>query len=247
MKPNVLIVTPAYQEWNNLLELLPRVLEQLSLLGVDSKWLIVSENLVVNYNAYQALELSKNVEVCPRSAGMESFAEALQIGINKISLHDYIVFMDGDQSHQPEQIRKLVEILDNSNNVDIAISSRYVDGGSSENSLVLKSMSKFLNFVFRKFLKIDAKDISTNFKAFRTPLLRDVELISKNFEAVEELLMHATNRLGRSPRIQEIPDTFTTRIHGTSKRKLGQFIGTYLMSLFFLKRKIRRQAPKNPQ
>jgi dolichol-phosphate mannosyltransferase len=245
MKPNVLIITPAYQEWNNLLELLPRVVEQLSKFDVQSKWLIICENSITNSAAYEDLKVTENVEVCRRELGNESFAAALQVGINQIDLHEYVVFMDGDQSHQPEQIGKLVDVLCDHDEIDIAISSRYIDGGSSENSLMLKTMSKVLNIVFRKFLKLDAKDISTNFKAFRAPLLRNVELVSKNFEAVEELLIHCAVRLGQAPNIQEIPDTFTTRVYGESKRKLGQFIGTYLMSLLFLKRKIRNQATKN--
>ena len=245
MKPKVLIVTPAYQEWSNLLELLPRVVEQLSKFDEQSKWLIVCENFITNNTAYDDLQIVENVEVCRREPENESFAAALQMGINKIYFHDYIVFMDGDQSQQPEQIGKLLDVLCKHVEVDIAISSRYVDGGSTENSLLLKTMSKVLNIVFRKFLKLNAKDLSTNFKAFRAPLLRNVELVSKNFEAVEELLIHCAIRLGRAPNIYEIPDTFTTRIHGESKRKLGQFIGTYLMSLLFLKRKIQNQATKN--
>lgn len=243
-RPNVLILTPAYNEWDNLLELCPRVTEQLSHLDAQSRWLIVSEHSITNRDACDYLQSFVNIEVSPRSAGDESFASALQTGINKIAKHDFVVIIDGDQSHQPEQIVKMISILVEQSHIDIVISSRYVDGGYSDNSLILKLMSKALNFVFRIFLGMDAKDISTNFKAFRSDLLRDVELVSKNFEAVEELLIHASIRLGRSPSIIEIPDHFTTRKHGESKRKLGQFIGSYLLSLFILKRKIRNQLKK---
>jgi len=245
MKPKVLVITPAFQEWDNLLELLPRVVKQLVQFDEQSKWLIVCENSITNRSAYDKILMHEGVKVCCREAGNESFAAALQVGINQINSHEYIVFMDGDQSHHPEQIKKLVDVLCSNDDVDIAISSRYIDGGSSENSFVLKTMSKVLNFVFRKFLKLDAKDVSTNFKAFRAPLLGDIKLVSKNFEAVEELLIHCAVRLGHAPNIHEIPDMFTTRIYGESKRKLGQFIGTYLISLFFLKRKIRNQANKH--
>jgi len=241
MKPNVLIITPAYQEWDNLLELLPRVLSQLSGFNDQSKWLIVSENKAINQLAFAELEANHNVLVFPRESGNESFAAAIQMGIDQIDSHEIVVFMDGDQSHQPEQISKLVDILSQFHDVDVAISSRYVEGGRSENSFTLKAMSKFLNFVFRVFLKLDAKDLSTNFKAFRASHLKEVKLVSRNFEAVEELLIHVSVRLNRALSIREIPDNFTTRVHGESKRKLGQFIGTYLLSLFFLKRKIRRQ------
>jgi dolichol-phosphate mannosyltransferase len=201
--------------------------------------------LISNSQAHHEILSHKNISISPRDVGAESFAAAIQIGINNIRFHDYVVFMDGDQSHQPEQIGKLVDVLYQSDEFDVSISSRYTDGGTSENSLVLRAMSKTLNFVFRKFLKLNARDVSTNFKAYRAPLLREVKLVSKNFEAVEELLIHATMRLGRGLSIREIPDKFTIRIHGESKRKLGQFIGTYLISLFVLKRKVRNQKTDN--
>jgi dolichol-phosphate mannosyltransferase len=241
---NVLVITPAFNEWDNLVELCPRVIQQLSQLSPESKWLIVSEAAVTNRAKYDYLQSFGNIEILPRHSGDESFASALQIGINSIAEHDFIVIMDGDQSHQPEQIVKLITILCQQNQIDIVISSRYIDGGTSDNSLILKVMSRTLNFVFRKFLGLDAKDISTNFKAFRAHLLRDTQLVSTNFEAVEELLIHASLNLARSPNIIEIPDHFTNRIHGESKRKLGQFIGSYLLSLFILKYKIRSQREK---
>jgi dolichol-phosphate mannosyltransferase len=238
---NILLVTPAYEEWDNLLELLPKVVAQLDNLGDDSRWVIVSESEITNLKVAETIGLVSKVSILKRNPNAENFAAAIQIGLNELESQEYIVFMDGDQSHDPNQIGKLISVLDDNPKIDIAISSRYIEGGHSENTLILRTMSKVLNTVFRSFLRVDAKDISTNFKAFRAPLLRNVQIISTNFEAVEELLLHCSQRLGRSPEIKEIPDYFSLRVHGVSKRKLRQFIGTYLLSLLILKKIIEMQ------
>ena len=241
MNPLVLIVTPAYDEWPNLMELRPRVLDELKLFHEDSCWLVVAEHEITNQSIARSFSENHNVRIVQRSHESQNFAAALQIGINSIQEHEYIVFMDGDQSHQPEQISKLIQILEENQEVDIAISSRYIEGGKSENSYLLRVMSRALNIVFRKFLNIRARDLSTNFKAYRADLLKDVELVSQNFEAVEELLLHSSMRVHRELVIKEIPDLFTIRVHGESKRDLKLFIGTYLLSLLVLKRRIRAQ------
>jgi dolichol-phosphate mannosyltransferase len=100
-------------------------------------------------------------------------------------------------------------------------------------------MSRALNLAFRLVVGIQARDLSTNFKAFRSELLLGASLTSKNFEAVEEILLIAQKRNGSKLRILEIPDHFRARLHGHSKRKLGQFIGSYLLSLWRMRQQVR--------
>ena len=92
---------------------------------------------------------------------------------------------------------------------------------------------------------IRARDLSTNFKAFRSELLMGASLASKNFEAVEEILLVAQLKKGSKLQILEIPDHFRARLHGDSKRKLGQFIGSYLLSLWHLRQQVKAAADAN--
>ena len=56
--------------------------------------------------------------------------------------------------------------------VDVVICSRYAKGGKNHDAFVSVLMSKTLNFVFRIALGLKAKDISTNYRLYRTAQLK---------------------------------------------------------------------------
>jgi dolichol-phosphate mannosyltransferase len=247
MNPNmknvsISIVTPALNEWSNIFEMSSSVVEVLRKYRDTSEWIIVSEPGVSHEILSSFRELSAQFRLVERPVSDTSFAMALQTGINSISgISDVIVTMDGDQSHNPLSIPELVDALNDDPKIDVAIASRYVLGGKTDNPPLLRIMSLILNGMFRVTMGMKARDLSTNFKAFRSHDLRNIELVSKNFEAVEELLKVVEIRKGRKPNLIEIPDTFYQRKHGESKRKLGQFIGSYLVSLIVMSYRVKRR------
>jgi len=241
-----LVVMPAYEEWENLAELGNKMDEILSSRSDNLRWVVVCEphsREQVDTRTV-AFESTFKAEVIARPLGQESFADAIQIGINSLDEDDEaIIFLDADQSHDPSVIPKLLDVLRSDRSVDVAIASRYTRGGSTDNGRLLRLMSISLNVVYRLVLGIQASDLSTNFKIFRAELLRGARLESTNFEVVEELLMHARERrriAGKDLQVREIPDRFYVRKHGISKRRLGQFIGTYLISLAITQRRVAR-------
>lgn len=237
---SVSIVTPAYHEWDNLYEMALKIDSVLCDYESGSEWLIVCEAEPNEVQKNGLLNLSKFAKVLPRPLDNETFANAIEIGINHANVNnDLIVTMDGDQSHSPNTLTRLISAFDDEKH-DVVIASRYVDGGTSNNSYLLKFMSKILNRVCAIFFGLKALDLSTNFKVFRRRDLLNLKLTSTNFEAVEELLLIVRHRRG-TIRILEIPDSFYERKHGESKRKLGQFIGSYLVSLFVLARNVSKQ------
>jgi dolichol-phosphate mannosyltransferase len=141
--------------------------------------------------------------------------------------------MDADGSHSPRTIPRLVEEI-TKNDTDIVIASRYIDGGSTDNSLVLRAMSKILNYTFALVLGLKIKDISTNFKIYKRELLLDSNLVCKNYDIVEEILLEA-KKIKPNLKVLEIPDHFHERVYGESKRKLSVFIATYLATLIRLR------------
>jgi dolichol-phosphate mannosyltransferase len=142
--------------------------------------------------------------------------------------------MDADGSHEPTSIIRLVNEAKQSG-ADIVIASRYISGGKTENSMVLKLMSKILNKIFSLILGIGCKDVSTNFKIYRSDLIRDIELSCKNFDVVEELLLKAKIKSGANFSFVEIPDHFQQRKFGETKRKLSVFIMSYIVTLVKLR------------
>ena len=140
--------------------------------------------------------------------------------------------MDADGSHDPATIPRLLARADDA---DVIIASRYVDGGRSDNGAVLRGMSRSLNLAYSVVLGLKCRDLSTNFKLFHYADIRDVSLTCSNFDVVEELLFRVRQAKGPSLRILEIPDYFHERDEGETKRQLGPFVASYLLTLVRLR------------
>lgn len=243
----LVVITPAFQEWPNLIQMAPRMVETLERYGPGSRWVVVVEpDPPAELVSTLVASSPSHICVVARSLNESSFGAAMQLGVDQINTEDEIaIFMDGDGSHDPARIPLLWAAATascNAESPDVVIASRYVRGGKSDNALPLKIMSLAANLVFRIVFRIRAKDLSTNFKLYRARLLHRARLSSSNFEAVEELLLIARFRNGGRLTIVEIPDHFHERNLGVSKRKLGQFVGSYLIAIFRLGRQVKRNA-----
>jgi dolichol-phosphate mannosyltransferase len=230
---NIEINIPAFDEFENLQFLIPQILEEVRR---HDNFIFRIKVIVRNDEPQSTLDLLNdlNVESIRRQPD-NSFGSAISTGISTISKQSkYVIFMDADGSHQPSSIIELANHAEQSG-ADIVIASRYVEGGKTENSFILKLMSKILNKVFGLILGIGCRDVSTNFKIYKADLIRDIELSCKNFDVVEELLLKVKMRSGQKFSFVEIPDHFQERKFGESKRKLSVFIVSYLVTLVKLR------------
>lgn len=142
-------------------------------------------------------------------------------------------------SHNPESIKDMIQ---NCENYDLTIGSRYVENGKTENSKILIWMSQIVNLCYRIFFKIKVKDVSNSFRLYKTKDLRAFNLQCNNFDIVEEILIKLII-YNPNYKIREIPITFNKRIKGESKRKLIQFIFSYIKTITRLL-KIKKTAKK---
>jgi dolichol-phosphate mannosyltransferase len=231
MKIDVMI--PAFDEFENLAELIPRVRASLA----DETYEFVRIHVIHRHDesTYEIQKLETLDVDLIRRYPSNSFGDAIRSGINALPTDSQLtVFLDADGSHDPNTIPRLVEVMKNPK-VDVGIASRYTDGGSSDNGLVLKSMSRILNAVYGIVLGISARDISTNFKIYRSDQIKQVKLSCQKFDILEELLIRLEQNSISKLNIHEIPDHFHNRVHGESKRKLGPFIAGYIITLFRLR------------
>ena len=166
--------------------------------------------------------------------GDDNFGSAIKTGIAYSEIiTTHTLFMDADGSHSPNSIPKLWNTAITTS-VDIVIASRYVKGGSTANSFLEIQMSRILNAIYALVLGIDVKDISTNFKIYKSSLLSELELNCSNYDIVEEILLKI-KRKKKNLVIKEIPDHFEQRKFGQSKRKLSIFIASYIVTLYKLR------------
>ena len=91
-------------------------------------------------------------------------------------------------------------------------------------------MSHILNGFFRICLGIKAKDISTDYRIYRTEQLKNVELENVNYDVLQEVLLRMKQNKP-DLKIGEVPISFQKRKYGESKRRLIPFIIGYMKSL----------------
>lgn len=218
------IVLPCYQEEENLRVLIPRLFTILE--PYDYEILIVDTNK----------ELDGTKEFCKKESNGKLFyisrepenyyADAVRTGI-KHTKGDFVIFMDADGSHSPEFIPSLLEQKDN---YDLVIASRYVNGGYTENNRVLVFMSKVVNALYRVVIGMECNDVSNSFRLYNGGQLRGLSLECKNFDIVEEMLFKLI-KSNKEFSLKEIPYGFKQRLFGTTKRSLLAFIYSYLKTL----------------
>ena len=228
---HVSIVIPAYEESENLKILLPRIQEiSTGLINTKIEILVVLPNfskdseklLVESYGARPIIRYPSN-----------SFGDALRTGFSQVSPNsEFTLTIDADGSHNPDKIPDLIAIAEN---YDIVVSSRYVKGGSTDNNHLLRTMSRILNLIYKIILDLDCNDISTNYKIYKTKDLKAIDLICKDFDIVEEIFYKIHVLHDRKTRVYEIPDHFSNRNFGVTKRQLGPFIISYLLTLIKLR------------
>lgn len=127
-----------------------------------------------------------------------------------------LVEMDADGSHAPEQLHRLLDAVDAG--ADLAIGSRYVDGGTVRNwpwrRIVL---SKVANTYSRLLLGIGVHDITAGYRAYRREVLEKIDLDavdSKGYCFQIDLTWRTVNS---GFVVVEVPITFTERELGVSK------------------------------
>lgn len=235
------VILPAYQEAENLKEILPKIQKVLMRVGTGRE---AGEILVVD--AMESLDDTE--EVCerlgvryvPRQGG-NSYGDAIRTGIRE-ARYETIVVMDADGSHNPEDICRMYETA-HKERLDLIIGSRYILGGGTHNGLILKMMSLMVNIAYRLVFDLEVKDVSNSFRLYSADKLKSVPLECDNFDIVEEILIRLKIRYP-DIQIKEIPVFFNKRVYGRSKRDLVKFALSYLDTMWRLL-KIKKQEKRS--
>ena len=127
---------------------------------------------------------------------------------------DFVLTMDADLNHHPEEIGELLEAA---KNADVVVGSRARNRGMVGQLPFFKRMvSGAANWLIKKSFRIQSSDVTSGFRVYSIRAVRGIrgELTSKNFEIAAELLIRARKK---GFTITEVPITFTPRPRGTSK------------------------------
>ncbi len=231
VRPEISIVMPFHNEEENVQELyarLKRVMEQMTesyelvfvddgssdrtyellreIAGIDSKVLVV--------------KLRRNFGQTP----------ALAAGFDHAS-GEYIISMDGDLQHDPNDIPRFVKKLDEGYDIVSGWRSKRVD-----NFLLRRVPSRCANWMMAKLSGVDIHDFGTTFKAYRRRAIHDIPLYGELHRFIPAL----ASWYGAS--ICEIPIRNINRKHGRSHYDLRRTIRVFfdLITIRFLLKYLNR-------
>ena len=210
-----LVVLPTYEEAENIAEVLRRLraaAPSVDILVVDDS----SPDGTSDIAKAAAHELGHiDVSVRPGKNGLGSayrdgFREGLVLG------YDILVEMDSDLSHDPSALPDLLRAVEHG--ADLAIGSRYVPGGSIPNwPLHRRSLSRWGNRYSAFMLRMDVRDSTSGYRAYRADALRQIELdaVRADGYGFQIEMAYRVARLGG--RVAEVPIEFRDRVRGNSK------------------------------
>ena len=229
------VVLPAYQEAENLKNILPNIHKVLS--EVDHEILVIDTMEPMDDTPEICRE--NNTRYVPRTGG-NLYGDAIRTGF-AASTGKYTVIMDADGSHDPKEILNFLTVMEQGK-TDLVIGSRYCKGGYTDNNFILRFMSWALNVTYRVLFGLKVKDVSDSFRMYKTEQIQKLQFECDNFDIVEEILIKLSYTFHPYV-IQELPISFNKRAAGESKRDLVKFIISYLKTIQKLLR-IKRSTVK---
>ena len=130
--------------------------------------------------------------------------------------YSVLVEMDADGSHAPEQLHRLLDAVDAG--ADLAIGSRYVDGGTVRNWPRRRwALSWTANTYTRVALGIGVHDITAGYRAYRREVLEAIDLDGVDSKGYCFQIDLTWRTVSNGFEIVEVPITFTERELGVSK------------------------------
>lgn len=134
--------------------------------------------------------------------------------------YDYIIEMDADFSHNPNDLDRLIDACEQG--ADVSVGSRYVKGGATENWPIDRLIySKGGSAYTRIITGMPVKDPTAGFVCYKNKVLASIDLDKVNFigYAFQIEMKFASWRLGF--KIKEVPILFIDRKIGVSKMSKG--------------------------
>ena len=222
MKTRVLV--PTYQELHTLPSIIHRIFEHNPLVEV----LVIDDNSPDGTGklAEQLKDKYPNLEVLHRSNKNGLGAAYIDGFRSSLDKYEVLVEMDADGSHDPKD---LVKILEEIENYDCVLGSRWVPGGKVINWPKSREiLSRGGNQYARFMLGIKIGDATGGFRAYRTQALKQLDLSTIDSQGYCFQVDMVRRFLKKGFTIKELPITFTERTIGTSKMSKNIVIEAFI-------------------
>jgi dolichol-phosphate mannosyltransferase len=129
---------------------------------------------------------------------------------------ELVLEMDCDFSHNPTDVPRLIDAC--RQGADLALGSRYVPGGGTENwGLGRRIVSWGGSFYARLLLGVRVRDLTGGFKCYRRRVLETIDLGDIHSKGYAFQIEGTYRTIRKGFRVVEVPIRFVDRTEGTSK------------------------------
>jgi len=180
---------------------------------------------LANYD-HEIIVIDKS-EIVPKIKGAKVLIQKSD-GLGKAVLEglehatgNVIVTMDGDGSHSPEDIPKVLEKI---GKYDVVIGSRFTSEGETLDSTFRNLVSKSFSLISWIFLGIKLKDPMSGFAAIKREVYNNLQLNPLGYKINTEILYRSKNKF----RLTEVPISFLKRKAGKPKPKVKEGLRTLI-------------------
>lgn len=149
-----------------------------------------------------------------------AYLTAFQWGLSHA--YNYIIEMDADFSHNPDDLPRLCQACQEG--ADVAIGSRYCDGISVVNWPISRViMSYYASTYVRTVLRMPIYDCTAGFVCYSSKVLETIDLQAIRMKGYGFQIEMKYNAYALGFQIREVPIIFIDRKEGTSKMSSGIF------------------------
>jgi len=211
MGTRVSVLLPAYNERDNLAELLPETMAVLQGAGITYEIIVVDDGSTDNTRGLMR-ELVSSEVVSVRLRRNAGKSAALDAGLAHVR-GEYVVLMDADGQDDPREIPRLVAALESDDHLDLVTGRRAV----RNDRFVKRTTSRIYNRVTSIVTGVPGRDFNSGLKAMRRELATGLELYGELHRYIPVLAQWRGFRVG------EIDVEHHARRHGESKFGRARF------------------------
>jgi dolichol-phosphate mannosyltransferase len=215
---DTLVIIPTYNEKENIELIIRAVFSQkkaFDILIVDDSspdgTSEIVEKLILEFPNRLFLEIRKE-KTGLGAAYIHGFKWALE------KPYEYIIEMDADFSHNPNDLIRLYDECDK-NDTDVAVGSRYLDGDINVVNWDIKRilLSYLASQYVRLITRIPVKDTTAGFVCYKRNVLETIHLDKIQFVGYAFQIELKYKAWKRNFKVNEVSIIFTDRIRGKSK------------------------------
>jgi dolichol-phosphate mannosyltransferase len=224
----VVVILPTYNEKENIAPLLEALQEQFSKIPHDMNILVVDDNSpdgTADVVRTKSRTASNIFLITGQKQGLgAAYVRGMKCAVNNLHA-DAVMEMDADFSHKPEDVPRLIEVLDQG--TDFVIGSRYVPGGKiPEDWGFLRRMNSKWGNAFARYIAgmYKVRDCTAGFRAIRSSIIMKIDLDALRVRgyAFQISLLHEA--IVNHAVVREIPVEFVDRKKGQTKLGISDII-----------------------